>query len=413
MPPSDGLPPAMEIYVPDGELTPDVVAWVREQGRLAGLRGQSSTVPRGVACLAEEWRAGWQVGVEERAAAEAAEKPPLDKGAALAAFVKELRGGALPDEILAEATAEDLAAAHAELLRITRARWEPGTFAGGEHYQLGQAWEYCPPEQRAKRFGAPALRTAIRRRTEAETAAVWQERLAAGFTPEICVKGAVIERMITRGLLTDADRENSVTVGFAAMQMIGLDVQITEAPAAPLEVSPNAPDPRREAAAVLFLEAMGLARLPAGGKAATADDLDRARGRAIAATSAVDLRASLAAPLLRAAILEREEREAAAAKAERLAAGVVFRAHLSGESIRRLPLTLRPMSDEEAEKALAAAVLQQIALTLDPPKPPLKPLDLYFAYAPSYVFAHLRGYHKAGSPARTLREQPGGPDYLP
>jgi hypothetical protein len=122
-----------------------------------------------------------------------ATEPDPRKAAALRAYVKELGGGSLPSELVAEATTEDLEVAQADILRMAAAPWAPGTFAGGDEYQLRKSWEYCPREQRAEKFGVFMLRAVIARRCEAKAA--WQQRLAAGFTPEVCVSGAAIEKM--------------------------------------------------------------------------------------------------------------------------------------------------------------------------------------------------------------------------
>jgi hypothetical protein len=52
---------------------------------------------------------------------------------------------------------------------------------------------------RAGNSPRPGATDSIRRRR--------MQRLGAGFTPEICLSGAGIDKMIARGLLTGANRE--------------------------------------------------------------------------------------------------------------------------------------------------------------------------------------------------------------
>jgi hypothetical protein len=115
--------------------------------------------------------------------------------------------------------------------------------------------------------------------------------------------------------------------------------------------------------------------------------LEVLRTNPLPAAAAAKTVKSLAAPMLKLAISARQERERAAAKAERLAKGAVIKLPLSGELIDRL---LKFAHSSRDPAAVPRALQRAIAMALDPPKPRPRELtaaDLHRARMNSTAFA--------------------------
>jgi hypothetical protein len=200
--------------------------------------------------------------------------PPRSKADAMHDFLQALGGGVLPDDLVEAAEAGDLDAARADIVRIKTASPRPGLFYGGDDWESRRQFEYC--RDRMKEFGIPHLRRAIAKRHEAEVEVAWRQRIDSGFAVELAVTGAVIDKLIARGVFpAEADREDPRSVGAALLALLKLPADCLKTPPA------KAKTPARAEPKV----------------------------RTIKATSARDLRAAADA-------LQREEAAAAAAKAE-------------------------------------------------------------------------------------------------